>query len=235
MKVGFFGGSFDPPHRGHIALAKLAIERLGLDRVLIAPVGSQPLKRGQATPSPFEDRVAMLRLALAHQPQMEVSLIDAPRPDGRPNYTIDALRRLLTELRPDDQLYCIMGADSFLTIGKWHRSRELLLLCNFVVASRPGFDLQKIAAALPESISLATGDDGSPGSLVIGLRGGERQSRLYLLTDLEQDVSATGIRQDLRAGPYASSDPDAASDPDRAIDPAVASYIAEHRLYRHSG
>ena len=70
MKVGIFGGSFDPPHHGHIALARTAMERLDLDRVLIAPVGTQPFKGDEA--APFEDRVAIVRLAIAGEPRMEV-------------------------------------------------------------------------------------------------------------------------------------------------------------------
>jgi len=219
MKVAFFGGSFDPPHCGHIALARLAIERLGLDRVLIAPVGAQPFKGDDA--APFPDRVAMVRLAIADEPGMEVSLADAPRPDGQPNYTVDTVKSLRRSLSPRDTLYCLMGADSFLTIGKWYRSEELLTACDFVVGSRPGFDLQKIAAALPEKVSLAAEENCAPGCLVIGLRGEDgRHSRLYLLTDLEEDISATEIRLELQAGA------------DAAIEPAVAAYIQEHGLYR---
>jgi nicotinate-nucleotide adenylyltransferase len=219
MKVAFFGGSFDPPHCGHIALARLAIERLGLDRVLIAPVGTQPFKGDDA--APFADRVAMVRLAVANEPGMEVSLADAPRLDGRPNYTVDTVKTLRGELSPADTFYCLMGADSFLTIGKWYRSERLLTACDFVVGSRPGFDLQKIAAALPEEVSLAAEENCAPGCLVIGLRGKNgKYSKLYLLTDLAEDISATEIRLDLQAGA------------DAAIDPAVAAYIEEHGLYR---
>src|SRR6201998_4734692 len=135
MKVGFFGGSFDPPHCGHIALARLAMERVGLDRVLIAPVGSQPLKREDS--APFTDRVAMVRLAIAKETRMEVSLVDAPRSDGRPNYTVNTIKTLRSALNPTDTLYCLMGADSFLTIGKWHRSEVLLATSDFIVVSRP--------------------------------------------------------------------------------------------------
>jgi nicotinate-nucleotide adenylyltransferase len=173
-----------------------------------------------------------VRLAVANQPRMELSLLDAPHTDGRPNYTIDALRNLRRELHPDDQLYCLMGADSFLTIGKWHSAHELLLFCDFVVASRPGFDLQKIAAALPNDISLAAEENCAPGCLIIGLRtsgeeaGGpaDARSRIYLLTDLEQDVSATEIRLELQAGAAEAE-----------VDPAVAAYISEHGLYRNVG
>src|SRR5271170_29244 len=123
MKVALFGGSFDPPHRGHAALARLAKDRLHLDRVLIAPVGTQPLKH-EATAASFEDRVEMARLAFAGDPGMEVSLIDAARADGRPNYTIDTLAELKRDLGAEDELFCLMGADSFLTIGKWYRAAE---------------------------------------------------------------------------------------------------------------
>jgi nicotinate-nucleotide adenylyltransferase len=221
MKVGFFGGSFDPPHCGHIALARLAMERIGLDRVLIAPVGSQPLKREDS--APFTDRVEMVRLAIAKEPRMEVSLVDAPRSDGRPNYTVNTIKILRSALNPNDTLFCLMGADSFLTIGKWHRSEVLLATCDFIVGSRPGFDLQKIAAALPERVSLVTEASSAPGYLVIGLRSESgRQSHLYLLPDLDEDISATEIRMELQVGAKA------------AIDPAVSDYIAKHGLYQNS-
>lgn len=223
MKVGFFGGSFDPPHRGHIALARLAIERLHLDRVLIAPVGTQPLKKDWGASASFEDRVAMVRLAIAGRPGMEVSLVDAPHPDGRPNYTIDTINSLRRELGPEDRLYCLMGADAFLAIGKWHRGVDLLTACDFVVGSRPGFDLRKIAAALPQGISLAEQTSAEPGCRVVGLRAVDgKAARLYLLPDLEEDISATEIRQELRTHAGA------------AIDAAVAAYIEQHGLYRET-
>lgn len=226
MKVALFGGSFDPPHQGHVALARLAIDRLHLDRVLMAPVGSQPLKQAAQPPASFEDRVEMVRLAVAGEPNLEASLIDAPRSDGRPNYTIHAIKRLKCELHPSDDLFCLMGADSFLTIGRWYRASELLMSCDFIVASRPGFDLSRIAAALPENIALASEEhpdaSNTTHTLVIGLRndGGER-SRLYLLPDLAEEVSATEIRSELAAGQSSG------------LAPAVAAYIAEHRLYRN--
>jgi nicotinate-nucleotide adenylyltransferase len=221
MKIGFFGGSFDPPHRGHIALARLALSRLRLDRVFFAPVGVQPLKRDRPTAG-FDDRVAMITLAIAGQPFMEVSLVDAPRSDGRPNYTIDTLRGLLTALPASDQLFCLMGADSFLSIGRWYRAADLLLACDFVVAARPGFDLGRLAAALPASISVAATDAPYSGCLALSLRHGSRRtSHLYLLPDLAEEISASAIRTALTQG----------SDSDSAIDPRVAAYIRSHGLY----
>jgi nicotinate-nucleotide adenylyltransferase len=223
MKVALFGGSFDPPHQGHVALARLAIDRLHLDHVLMAPVGSQPLKQTSQPPASFEDRVEMVRLAIAGEPGLEASLIDAPRSDNRPNYTIHTIKRLKSELHPNDQLFCLMGADSFLTIGRWYRASELLMSCDFIVASRPGFDLSRIAAALPENIALASEEnqDNDTQNLVIGLRSTDHErSRLYLLPDLAEEVSATEIRTELAEGQS------------KGLASAVATYIAEHHLYR---
>lgn len=222
MKLGFFGGSFDPPHRGHIALARLAMDRLNLDRVLLAPVGVQPLKRDRPQAS-FPDRVAMTEHAIAGEPGLAVSLIDAPRPDGKPNYTIDTLKAVRSTLRPSDRLFCLMGADSFLSIGQWHRSADLLVSCDFVVASRPGFDLGRIAAALPSGISVAACDPPESGSLALCLRHASRQeSHLYLLPDLAELASASSIRASLDRG----------ADPRTILQPTVAAYVLEHGLYR---
>jgi nicotinate-nucleotide adenylyltransferase len=228
MKIGFFGGSFDPPHRGHISLARLAIARLGLDRVFFAPVGVQPLKRDRPTAS-FDDRAAMTNLAIAGQPAIELSLIDAPRPDSRPNYTIDTVRALRATLPAGDQVFCLMGADSFLSIGRWYRAADLLVACDFVVAARPGFDLGRLAAALPESISVAATDAPSPGCLALSLHhGGHRASTLYLLPDLAEEVSASAIRASLTHGLETAD----GSQSDSAIDPRVAGYIRSRGLYR---
>lgn len=221
MKIGFFGGSFDPPHQGHIALARLAVERLGLERVLFAPVGVQPLKRDRPQAG-FADRVAMTERAIAGERDFEVSLIDAPRQDGRPNYTLDTIRMLRETLPADSAIFCLMGADSFLNIGHWHRAAELLLSCDFVVASRPGFDLGRIAGALPPAISVAACDQPAAGGLALCLRNAAQESHLYLLPDLEVLASASDIRAALERG----------ADPQTVLPPAVAAYIVEHGLYR---
>ncbi|MBT9332236.1 nicotinate (nicotinamide) nucleotide adenylyltransferase [Paracidobacterium acidisoli] len=233
MNIALFGGTFDPPHCGHLALARLALARLPLDRVLLAPVGLQPLKRDNASAG-FDDRAAMVRLAIAGDPQLELSLIDAPRLDGQPNYTIDTLSALRRTLSPQDHLYCLMGADSFLTIAKWRRSAELLSACDFIVGARPGFDLSRIAAALPEAISVGVADSGEAGpsgnrrdnSLVLSLsRGTGRRTHLYLLPDLAEDVSATEIR--------AAIGGDGDHPRQTVLAPAVLDYIHAHSLYQN--
>ena len=123
-RIAFFGGSFDPPHLGHIAVARAAREALGLDCVLFAPVGTQPLKPAGPTAG-FGDRVAMTRLAIEGEAGFALSLVDAPRPKGMPNYTLDTLERLREELPARSALYCLMGADSLAGLRKWHRGAEI--------------------------------------------------------------------------------------------------------------
>ncbi len=123
-RVAFFGGTFDPPHLGHLGVARAAREALGLDLVLFAPVGAQPLKP-QGTAAAFEDRLAMTRLAIASDPTFALSLADAPQPSGAPNYTFETLLALRAQLPPPSALFCLMGADSFASFSRWHRAAEI--------------------------------------------------------------------------------------------------------------
>ena len=138
MRIAFFGGSFDPPHRGHLAIARAAARRLALDRVWMAPVGAQPFKLDGLSTS-YADRLAMVRLAVAGDPAIEASTIDAPRSDGRPNYTIDVLTAIRSALQSGDKLFFLLGVDAFLSLKQWHGAAELAFLCEFIVAGRPGF------------------------------------------------------------------------------------------------
>ena len=233
-RVALFGGTFDPPHRGHIALARLARKRLSLDRILVAPVAAQPLKR-HAHPASFSDRVAMARLAFARQPGIEISLIDAPRPDGSSNYTLDTLAELSRQLQPSDELFCILGADSLLGIRNWHRPDDLLLACDFIVGARPGFDLAQVRAALPETIAAVPVTSDLPHTQVLELSRDpdpshaavRPSSRLYLLTDLAENASATAIRAHIHAALRGNAQPHS------VLAPAVAAYIRTHHLYQH--
>jgi nicotinate-nucleotide adenylyltransferase len=221
MRIAFFGGTFDPPHRGHIAIARAAITRLALDQVLVAPVATQPLKGGSGHSS-FADRLAMVRLAVAGEPGLTASNVDAPLPGGRPNYTFDTLQRLRNHLQPADELFCLLGADSFLTVKRWHNCAELLLFCDFIVAGRPGFSLQQINAALPKGVQ-NTGESREAGFTRFRLAGPSGQStELFLLSDMDQDISATEIRAALAGG----------SEQQTVLAPAVANYIGSHGLYR---
>jgi nicotinate-nucleotide adenylyltransferase len=124
-RIAFFGGSFDPPHLGHLAVARAARTALALDAVLFAPVGSQPLKPQGSTAS-FEDRLAMTELAIAEEPGFELSLADEPKPSGAQLYCRHSWI-CVPALGPDGALFCLMGADSFFGLRRWHRSSEIPL------------------------------------------------------------------------------------------------------------
>src|SRR5438309_10396420 len=112
MRVAFFGGTFDPIHSGHMAIAQAAAEQFGLGEIVFAPVGRQPLKAKTAEAS-FPDRLAMVRLACetaALGAKLIASDIDAPKSDGEPNYTVDTLAELARTLR-DAELFAISCAD----------------------------------------------------------------------------------------------------------------------------
>lgn len=222
MRIAFFGGSFDPPHRGHVAIARTAADRFALDQVLFAPVGSQPLKQGLSMAS-YADRLAMVRITALADPRFSASELDKPKSDGRHNYTYDTLAGLKAELHvrdADTQLFCLMGADSFHSLAHWHRAAELLLLCDFIVAARPGYVLEEVQDQLPAGISAARRGDSDE----LKLTGASGTSTLHLMLDTEEDVSATALRQALAQGDAAASD--------TLLPPGVGAYIRERLLYR---
>jgi nicotinate-nucleotide adenylyltransferase len=222
MRIAFFGGTFDPPHRGHLAIAGAAADRLRLDRVLFAPVGHQPLKQNVSSAS-FADRVAMVRLAIAHDARFALSMVDAPRSDGGPNYTIDTVGLLKASLQPEDQLFCLVGADSFLSLPRWHRAGELLVACDFIVAGRPGFELQNVEELLPPAVRLSGEPQHAPGLVTFCLTNeAGRSSALYFLPDLKETTSATEVRSALAEGRI----------DDGAVPEPVAEYIRAHHLYK---
>jgi nicotinate-nucleotide adenylyltransferase len=199
MRIALFGGSFDPPHNGHIAIAKAAADEFSLDRVLFAPVAHQPLKPDAAA-APFADRVAMVKLACKEDPRFFASEVDGPRLDGGPNYTVTTLR-VLHERMPQEELFNLVGADSFMTLREWFDPEGLLDLAEWIVVSRPGYALDDISSLRLTRL---------------------QRKRVHLLETVEEDISATELRERLERG-------DSCSD---LLAPSVAAYIAEHRLYR---
>jgi nicotinate-nucleotide adenylyltransferase len=177
MRVALFGGSFDPPHHGHTAIAAAAADVFELDQVLFAPVGRQPLKR-EGAPASFADRFAMVELACAADRRFAVSDVDAPRRDGAPNYTVATLATL-HEAMPEARLFNLVGADSFLDLPRWHEPERLLEAAEWIVVSRPGFPLANLSA--------------------LGLTAHQR-GRVHLLQTVHEDVAATNLRERLEAG-----------------------------------
>lgn len=225
-RVAFFGGSFDPPHLGHVGVAKAARDLLRLDTVLFAPVGLQPLKSAGASAT-FADRLEMVRLAIAGEPGFAVSLADAPRVDGKPNYTLDTLRRLRAELPASGELFCLMGADSLATFGSWHGAADIPFAATLVVASRPGQALDAIAQSMPGNLRVTPCGEPMGSSPTVQLRTLNVQNAagisapVHILSGLDIPISATDVRAALQAG----------RDPGM-LGAGVAEYIRAHGLYR---
>jgi nicotinate-nucleotide adenylyltransferase len=230
MNIGLFGGTFDPIHRGHIALARAALERCKLSRIYFVPANVPPHKQKQPV-APFLHRYAMITLATAAEKAFVPSLLEAPEESAasgkkewapRPNYTIDTVRRLKQTLKSSDRLFLLIGVDAFDDVAKWHQPEALFRECEFIVASRPGYSLADVANALPESLrprpeatrpfqkQAATGD--------LMLSG----ATIHLLDQVHQPVSATSIRAAAAAGKPLS----------RFVDASVADYIKKVGLYK---
>ena len=234
MRIGFYGGSFDPPHRGHIALALAAADAFLLDRVLLAPVGVQPLKERQPA-TDFLHRYAMTALAAQADPRLLPSLLDAPEfdaPNYTPNYTVDTLARLreafpaaLQSSGEPDALFTLLGADSFLGIRQWREPERLLALSDWIVAARPhyelGHTLMEAAAALPAGVRADPARDGDHGDFLLLQHADGSTTNVWFLPHLQEDVSATGLRTAIHDGSW-----------DASLLPApVAEYIRKTDLY----
>lgn len=230
-RVAFFGGSFDPPHLGHLGVARAACAALRLDAVLFAPVGAQPLKPAGAAAS-FEERLAMTRLAVGGDARFEVSLADAPKSSGLPNYTLETLQALRGQMEPNGALFCLMGADAFVGLKSWHGAGEIPFVAPLVVASRPGQPLEGLQGALPEGLTLEALERDDAPEFGAELRCFEvrnaagESTQFYLLPGLHVDVSASEIRRQMRR---AAGGPGAGQE---LLPEAVAEYIREHGLYR---
>lgn len=229
MNIGLFGGTFDPVHRGHLALARAAMERCKLHKVCFVPANIPPHKQKRPL-APFVHRFAMVALATAGEKAFVPSVLEAPDEGGpnrkekqeKPNYTIETVRRMKQSFKAADRLFLLIGIDAFDEIAKWHEAEALFRECEFVVAGRPGYSLADVANALPESLrpreevtrpfhkQKPTGDMVLPGVTI------------HLMEDLHQPASATAIREAVAAGKPLG----------RFLEPSVADYIKKTGLYK---
>jgi len=236
MNIGFFGGSFDPIHRGHLALAQAAREKFHLVRTYFVPTNLSPFKQDRPW-TPFAQRYAMVALAVCGEKSFIPSLLEAPleawattpakgrgHEGSKPSYSIDTVLRLKQELKKNDRLFFLIGIDAFRAIAAWHRVEELFGECEFIVASRPGYSLADVANALPEKLRPAStliapfARQAAKGDLVL------RGATLHLLDTVRHAISATAIRQAVAEGKPTG----------KLLDPAVAEYIRKTGLYQDS-
>lgn len=133
LKVGVFGGSFDPVHIGHLVAAEQAAVRLALDLVRFVPAGRHPLKNRHHAPA--EHRVAMVEAAIQDNPRFVLDPREAQRPG--PSYTVDTLRQMAAE-SPSDALFLLLGADTARELSAWREAEAIAGLATIVVLTRPG-------------------------------------------------------------------------------------------------
>ena len=149
MRIGVFGGTFDPVHIGHLAIAEEARSRLDLDEVLVVPAREPWLKAGQQVTSACH-RMAMVELAVEGYRALRASDIEVRR--SGPTYTVDTLAELHRQLGPATELYLVLGTDSLIDIGRWHQPQRLFELSSLVGITRPGsaqFDPRSLDAISP--------------------------------------------------------------------------------------
>jgi nicotinate-nucleotide adenylyltransferase len=191
--IALFGGSFDPIHVGHMAVARAAQRRFHLDEIHFIPSGRPPHKPHDHL-APFAARYAMVALACAEHPGYIASLAEAGADASGLHlfYSIDTVRHFRRRLRSSDRLYFIIGVDAFLSIPTWRSYEALLDSCDFIVASRPGFKLEALRLVIPpEHLSREPGDRHT---IVL------RHSRVHLLDTVRSHVSATEVRRRCRQG-----------------------------------
>ena len=197
IRLGLLGGTFDPPHYGHLVAANEVAWQLHLDRVLWLPARQNPLKRGEPSSS-AEDRCEMVRLAIAGNPLLELSRLDLDRPP--PSYTVDLLELLH---RDDNELFFLVGADILPELARWRSPEEILRLARLVVVNRPGAPPPDIAGltALHPDVSARVDLVTVPGVAVASrdLRArvrGDQPIRYLVPPDVERYVAEHGLYQE---------------------------------------
>ncbi|HUK86587.1 MAG TPA: nicotinate-nucleotide adenylyltransferase [Terriglobales bacterium] len=194
MKVAIFGGTFDPVHRGHLAVARAAARRLRLDRIYFVPADLPPHKQTKPI-TPFLDRYAMLTLALAGEKRFVASAAEHAAGARRPNYTIRTVARFRRGLKQGDRLFLLMGADQFRDLGTWYRARALLRRVEVIVATRPGSSLAQGWKKLPLGARVLVLETREPVSATAIRRRAARGRRLggLVAPAVEEYIRKTGL------------------------------------------
>ncbi len=208
-KVGILGGTFDPVHTGHLRIALAASEVIGLDQVRMIPCG-QPVHRSCPVAT-AEQRLAMLRLAVADHPHLVVDERELRR--DAPSYMIDTINSLQAEA-PGDRFGLILGADAWAEFGQWYRWPEILERVDVILFDRPG----RLSDLLPQELALWLAQHNAESHDV--LFSADRRCA-YVMPTPAVDISASGIRSAVaqqRSSPL--------------LPPGVQAYIDAHQLYR---
>lgn len=214
--VALLGGSFDPVHHGHVALASLFSSLLSPSQLRVIPAGNPWQKNGLKAPA--ADRVAMLELAFADA-GIDVVIDTQEIERGSATYAIDTLRNIRHELGPDASIVFLMGADQLQHLDSWRDWLQLFDYTHFAVAARPGYALDELPQAVQRQVEarLGTADE---------LRGSP-SGRILIAPDLAIDISATEVREALAAQGTPRQ-----KNANSLIPGVVLDYIQQHHLYK---
>lgn len=207
MKLGLFGGTFDPIHNGHLSMAAAFADELALDQVVFIPAGD-PYHKSVATRTPAAKRMAMVEAAISGDVRFSASDIDMVREGA--TYTVDTLQ-ILRQYYPNAEIWWLMGMDSLLSMHTWHRYQDVFKLANVAVAARNDEKIQQVApemrALVAQGLSQATSAS---------------KGQLRLLQWQPEDISSTQIRNAVKSGLAI----------DGWVPKPVRDYISTHGLYR---
>jgi nicotinate-nucleotide adenylyltransferase len=224
MNIGLFGGTFDPVHKGHLAVARAAAERFHLGKVYFIPASLPPHRQDERI-TPFHHRYAMLALASAGEKRFVPSLAEAPAEQDHLSFTIDTVRRFKQAAGKSDHLFFLIGIDAFLQVASWHRSEDLLREVDFIVVSRPGFSMADVADALPKSLrpapAVVKAFKKTPAQGTLALA----KTMIHILDEVKSPVSATEVRRAAAGGKSLA----------RFVEALVAEYIKKMGLYKRGG
>ncbi|MGC1268273.1 MAG: nicotinate-nucleotide adenylyltransferase, partial [Candidatus Acidiferrum sp.] len=223
-RIALFGGSFDPIHNGHLAVARAADRRFNFDEIHFIPASRPPHKLKQHL-APFPHRFAMLSLACTEHPHFVPSLAEAGEDFSgtQLHYSVDTVRYFRHSYNgPGDRIFFIIGADAFLDIPLWKEYETLLGLCDFIVANRPGIRAEALRLVIPPDLiarrDAKNGADVPASQVVAHLHG----TNVYLLESVAVDVSATDIRRRANRGQSIHG----------LVSVRVEEYILKQGLYR---
>lgn len=219
-RIAYYGGTFDPVHCGHLAVAKKLLTLFKLDDFVFLPAFHAPHK-ADSQPTSAYHRFAMLCLATQSEPKMRTSLKEIET--GEKRYTIDTLSELKAA-ESGNTIYFVMGADSWTDIRTWRRWEDVLLAANHIIVTRPGYDIQTdhVTDAVRERIVDLR--SGGPGPVNLSVVENVEGDRIYISDAVQMDHSATGIRDDVRE--------DGVLDRTDGVPPEVAKYIEKYELYK---
>jgi len=203
QKIGIMGGTFNPIHSGHLVTAQEALSQFNLDRVIFIPTGNPPHKDKQEI-ADSEDRYIMAVIATSSNSNFFVSRMEIER--KKKSYTIDTVRQLKKKYGRKSSLYFVTGADAILEILTWKNTDEIISLCKFIAATRPGYDITRIEDLRKK---LFSSDE-------------ESYKKIYIMEIPALSISSTDIRNRLKSGRPI----------DYLVPEGVSNYILKHGLYK---